>query len=99
MMDAQLHRQVVDWDGRPVGWVRESLVHPRTGTVRSLLVNLGPEARATLGTAEVSISIPAHLVATMRRDQVELGVRLPQLARPPLPMPAPPVAAPRLPPA
>ena len=83
-------RQVVDWDGRPVGWIREQVLNPRTGTVRSLLVQLGPEARARLDTPEHTMAIPASKVVTMRRDEVALGVRMRELGRPPHRLVAPP---------
>jgi sporulation protein YlmC with PRC-barrel domain len=82
MMASMGRQQVLDWDGRPVGWVREAVMHPRTGTMRSLLVNLGPEARAALGVSDLTLAIPARQVAVVRRDAVELGVRMPQIARP-----------------
>lgn len=75
-------RVVVDWDGKPVGWVRDEVVNPRTRTTRSLLVNLRPEARARLNATELTLSIPSSQVAALRRDEVALKVKLGQLALP-----------------
>lgn len=59
------------------------VVHPKTGTARSLLVNLRPEARAKLGLTSPTMSIPASKVAAVRRDEVALTVRIGELALPP----------------
>lgn len=70
---------VLDFDGRPVGWVRNAVMNPRTHATRTLLVNLAPEARARLGTEAMTMAIPARHVATVRRDHLELGVRMTEL--------------------
>lgn len=80
-MGPDASKVVVDEDGRMVGWVRDALVHPRTRSVRSLVVHLGPEARALLGVSDVTLAIPARHVRSLRRDQVVLGVRIPDIAR------------------
>lgn len=76
------HKVVIDWDGKPVGWLRDEVMNPRTRTTRSLLVNLRPDARARLNATELTLSIPSSQVAAVRRDEVALKVKLGQLALP-----------------
>lgn len=81
MADEARASVVLDWDGRPMGRVQGALRHARTGALRSLVVQLTPEARAQLKTPDFMMAVPAKQVVSLRRGEVVLDRTLEEMAR------------------
>lgn len=74
-------KPVFDWNKVPVGMVTNAERDPKTRGAKRLTLELTPEARASLGTNELVIDLPMHLVFGMRRDGVTLDRSLTELKK------------------
>jgi hypothetical protein len=81
-MQAKLPAQrVLDARGEVVGQVQHLMRDPRTGTPRSVLVRLDPGAHAHLPGMATHAVLAMRFVGAVRRDELVLTQRLPELAR------------------
>jgi hypothetical protein len=73
---------VLDWNSLVLGKLRDQRRDPRTGAARSLVVDLGAEARLRVGASRVEI--PVAFVHGVRPDAITLDRSLEELRRGPL---------------
>lgn len=79
-MPAELREKLVlDWNNFAVGKIREARVDPKTKTVRSLVINLSPEAQNRLKAP--SLVIPVDYVFGIRRGEVTLDRSFEEIRR------------------
>jgi sporulation protein YlmC with PRC-barrel domain len=74
-----LDKLVLDWNGLRVGRVRRVVGDSRTGAVRSLVLEVAPEAQSVLGTP--TATVPVGYVRAVRRDELSLDRSVDELAR------------------
>jgi sporulation protein YlmC with PRC-barrel domain len=72
---------VLDWNNFAVGKIREARVDPKTKTVRSLIVNLTPEAQTRVGASAPNMVIPVDYVFGIRRGEVTLDRSFDEIRR------------------
>lgn len=74
-------QRVVDARGEVVGQVQHLMRNPRTGTPRSVLVRLDPGTHGVLPSQATHAVLAMRFVGAVRRDELVLTQRLPELAR------------------
>ena len=81
-MNGELREKVVlDWNNFAVGRIHEARVDPKTRTVRSLVIDLSPEARSRLGAQGPNLIIPVDYVFGIRRGEVTLDRSFEEIRR------------------
>lgn len=79
-MPVELREKLVfDWNNFAVGSIREAKMDPKTKTVRSLVINLSPEAQVRVKAP--SMIIPVDYVFGIRRGEVTLDRSFEEIGR------------------